>query len=37
MPKSAFDRIIDWPFHPQMIIAIAFACCCLCAISAVFA
>jgi hypothetical protein len=27
MPKSAFDRIIDWPFHPQMIIAIAFACC----------
>jgi len=27
MPKSVFDRIMDWPYHPQMIIAIAFACC----------
>jgi hypothetical protein len=24
MSKSSFDRIMDWPYHPQMIIAIAF-------------
>jgi len=27
MSKNSFDRIIDWPYHPQMIIAVAFAGC----------
>lgn len=27
MSKNSFDRIMDWPYHPQMIIAIAFAGC----------
>lgn len=26
MPKSNFDRIMDWPYHPQIIIAAGFAC-----------
>lgn len=26
MSKNSFDRIINWPYHPQMIIAIGFAC-----------
>jgi hypothetical protein len=25
MTKSIFDRIMDWPYHPQTIITIAFA------------
>lgn len=26
MSNNSFDRIINWPYHPQMIIAIGFAC-----------
>ncbi len=32
MPKNSFDHIIDWPYHPQMIIAITFAGCFVAAI-----
>lgn len=32
MPKTNFDRIIGWPYHPQMIIAITFAGCFLAAV-----
>jgi len=27
MPKSIFDRIVDWPYHPQIILGIAFVGC----------
>lgn len=27
MPKSIFDRIVDWPYHPQMMLTIAYALC----------
>jgi len=27
MPKSIFDSIIDWPYHPQTIIVLSFAGC----------
>jgi len=27
MPKSIFDRIISWPYHPQTIIVLSFAGC----------
>ncbi|EGW22172.1 hypothetical protein [Methylobacter tundripaludum] len=27
MPKSIFDRIVDWPYHPQTILGIAFVGC----------
>lgn len=27
MPKSIFDRVMGWPYHPQTIIAIAFIGC----------
>lgn len=27
MPKSIFDRVMDWPYHPQAIIALSFAGC----------
>lgn len=27
MPKSIFDSIINWPYHPQTIIALSFAGC----------
>ncbi|MEE7626693.1 hypothetical protein V3O24_11015 [Methylobacter sp. Wu8] len=26
MPKSSFDRITDWPYHPQIIMAAGFVC-----------
>ncbi|MCK9397063.1 MAG: hypothetical protein M0Q44_15905 [Methylobacter sp.] len=27
MPKSIFDRVMDWPYHPRAIIALSFAGC----------
>jgi hypothetical protein len=27
MSKNSFDLIMDWPYHPQLTIAIAFAVC----------
>lgn len=27
MPKSIFERVMDWPYHPQAIIALSFAGC----------
>lgn len=27
MPKSILDRILNWPYHPQMTLAVAFASC----------
>jgi hypothetical protein len=27
MPKSIFDRIVDWPYHPQTILGSAFVGC----------